>query len=111
MESTNPPSLPLLHLSAKPIPLTKNITLQTPLSRRGNGPGLIILLPDNDSQTSAIPKKILDPEPLKKWAEEGFAVVQVRVTDVEAVEDDCNIAIKALQELRECTSEKLGVIG
>lgn len=54
-----------------------HITFQAPLSRRGHGPGLIIVADHyaalDKSDTS------LDPPPLVKWAEEGFAVALVLV--------------------------------
>lgn len=55
--------------------ITPHLTLQAPLSRRGNGPGLVLVL----NHYAQIEKKEgeLDPEPLRKWAEEGFCVVQV----------------------------------
>lgn len=60
-----------------PIILTHDITLQSPLSRRGHGPGLVLVVNHyaalDESATS------LDPPPLQKWAEEGFAVAQIKV--------------------------------
>ncbi|KMU74443.1 dienelactone hydrolase [Coccidioides immitis RMSCC 3703] len=55
--------------SAAPRDISPNITLQPPLSRRGNGPGIIIITSEclelNDSEET------LDPPPRQKWAEEG----------------------------------------
>lgn len=62
--------------SAPPITLSPNAILQPPLSRRGHGPGLILLTPFT---TESIKNETLDPLPLQKWAEEGYAVVEVRV--------------------------------
>jgi carboxymethylenebutenolidase len=60
-----------------PIILTPDITLQSPLSRRGHGPGLVLVVDHyaalDESATN------LDPPPLQKWAEEGFAVAQIKV--------------------------------
>lgn len=58
-----------------PQQVSPHVTLQRPLSRRGRGPGLILVL-DHYAST-AKSEKHLDPEPLQKWAEEGFAVVEV----------------------------------
>ncbi|KAF2085599.1 NTF2-like protein [Saccharata proteae CBS 121410] len=54
--------------------------IQTPLSRRGVGPLLIILV-ENYQHNNLLPEeppdpKKLDPLPLKKWAEEGYLVAQ-----------------------------------
>lgn len=57
--------------------ISPHLTLQAPLSRRGRGPGLILVL--NHYDAIAASEKHLDPPPLQKWAEEGFAVVQVCV--------------------------------
>jgi carboxymethylenebutenolidase len=69
-----PPSQPS---SSAPQPQaeTPYLSLQPPLSRRGKGPGLILVL-DHYALIERS-EKYLDPPPLQKWAEEGFAVVQV----------------------------------
>ncbi|KAF2806645.1 carboxymethylenebutenolidase [Mytilinidion resinicola] len=55
--------------------------IQPPLSRRGTGPGLILIVDQEELQTTTLPQnnKTLDPPPFKKWAEEGFAVAQVLI--------------------------------
>lgn len=58
-------------------PPAPHLTLQPPLSRLGKGPGLIIVA-DHYAPLEKSDKS-LDPDPLTKWAEEGFAVVQVLV--------------------------------
>ena len=60
-----------------PLPRTisPSITLQPPLSRRGKGPGLVLVLDHYAAREAK--DGCLDPPPLQKWAEEGFAVVQV----------------------------------
>ena len=92
-----------------------NTTLQTPLSRRGVGPGLLVVVPkEYKDRTQAEVNKTLDPEPLQKWAEEGFAVVEVKV-DAESKGDEIlhiQSAIRALVDLPQCTpSDTIGVIG
>ena len=99
-------------LEFKPVRLSENVTLQTPLSRLGKGPGLILLVSkDYNSRSSADITKALDPEPQQKWAEEGFAVVEAKV-DPATLEDDFKVgvdALKKLPEAGECST--VGVIG
>lgn len=102
--------------SAPVINLGADIVLQPPLSRCGRGPGLIILRPsgladyqkENDS---------LDPEPLQKWAEESYAVVQISL-DLQSSGDKTRVSglvtagIDALVSLAECeTKDKFGLLG
>ncbi|TFK98332.1 hypothetical protein BDV98DRAFT_651162 [Pterulicium gracile] len=63
--------------NAQPIMLSQNTYIQPPLSRRGTGPALIVILPSEDSYTliEKDAKKPLDPDPAYKWAEEGYAVL------------------------------------
>lgn len=101
--------------SAKPISVATDITLQPPLSRRGEGPGLLLIVPKNyNGRDLADVHKTLDPEPLQKWAEEGFAVAEVRVeagTEGAAIEH-CETAIKALVDLLQRTPYgKVGAVG
>ncbi|KAH7312120.1 hypothetical protein BKA65DRAFT_161040 [Rhexocercosporidium sp. MPI-PUGE-AT-0058] len=103
------------HLLAKPRSVGTDTLLQTPLSRQGEGPGLLLLLPkDYQPRDSGDYNKTLDPEPLQKWAEEGFAVAEVRVdadAGADTVSESCGQAIKALTELTQCTpKEKFGLI-
>ncbi|KAK9343427.1 hypothetical protein V1522DRAFT_413190, partial [Lipomyces starkeyi] len=55
--------------------LAHNAVLQPPLSRRGHGPGLVIIIPETHCDISC--KVTLYPHPMQKWAEEGFAIVRV----------------------------------
>ncbi|CAN9353954.1 unnamed protein product [Alternaria alternata] len=54
-----------------PLPRTisPSITLQPPLSRRGKGPGLVLVLDHYAAREAK--DGCLDPPPLQKWAEEG----------------------------------------
>jgi carboxymethylenebutenolidase len=101
-----------LLLEFKPFRLADNITLQAPLSRFGKGPGLVLLVSkDYKSRSPTDISKTLDPEPQQKWAEEGFAVVEVKV-DPATVEEDFKTAVAALKKLPECASySTVGVIG
>ncbi|KAH6705080.1 hypothetical protein BKA61DRAFT_616852 [Leptodontidium sp. MPI-SDFR-AT-0119] len=103
------------HLSAKPLSVATDTLLQTPLSKRGAGPGLLLIVPrDYQGRNFGGLNETLDPEPLQKWAEEGFAVAEVRVgagASTDAAIGYCGQAIQALTELPQCTSkEKVGVI-
>src|SRR5689334_11936031 len=91
--SDAPPSYP------DAVEVSPHITLQAPLSRRGKGPGLVLVL-DHYALTEKS-EKHLDPPPLQKWAEEGFAVVQLLVPG--KVEDGGEFPLeKALRVLKEC---------
>jgi hypothetical protein len=72
---TPPSSLSLAAPPPQPRTISSGITLQAPLSRRGRGPGLVLVL-DHYAATDG-KEGCLDPPPMQKWAEEGFAVVQV----------------------------------
>jgi hypothetical protein len=92
-----PPSAPLSY--PEPQIVSPHITLQAPLSRRGKGPGLILVL----DHYALIEKseKHLDPPPLQKFAEEGFAVVQLLVPG--KVEDGGEFPLqKVLEVLKGC---------
>ena len=103
------PSAPLIFLGP-------NIVLQPPLSRRGRGPGLIIFLtsPPGDQHISSESRttKPLDPAPVQKWAEEGFAVVGITGGGDFTVKAALNIAVSALVELDQVDiKDKVGVLG
>lgn len=95
------PSAPLQELSPEAV-------FQPPLSRRGTGPGLVLLLPENIERTKRKDKP-LDPEPIQKWAEEGFAVVGITApsTAIQAITD----AVEALKKHDKVdTKDKIGII-
>ncbi|GKZ75909.1 hypothetical protein AnigIFM56816_003367 [Aspergillus niger] len=70
--TSNSTSLP----SAPRVNLGDNIVLQPPLSRCGQGPGLVLIRPANVAECQS-KNTSLDPEPLQKWAEESYAVAQI----------------------------------
>ncbi|KAL6704771.1 hypothetical protein ACN47E_007692 [Coniothyrium glycines] len=96
-----------------PQPITPHLTLQAPLSRRGRGPGLILVL-DNYALVEGKGEEVeVDPQPLKKWAEEGFAVVQMIVPGKvdDGGEFPLKRALEVLEGCKECEFEKgVGVI-
>ena len=91
----------------KPEDVAEGVTLLRPLSRRGHGPGLIILAPNDDR---ASPVEIEDgiPSLRMKWAEEGYCVVQIQPN---ASSSALKAAVKALDGCSECEpKEKMGLI-
>ncbi|OLN87824.1 hypothetical protein CCHL11_00536 [Colletotrichum chlorophyti] len=85
-------------------------TIQPPLSRRGSGPGLIILVEDGVSLSKH--DKILDPPPLQKWAEEGYAIAQLIVASGgNGIANQISSAIEGLRALESCDEkDKFGLI-
>ncbi|EIM79786.1 uncharacterized protein STEHIDRAFT_135598 [Stereum hirsutum FP-91666 SS1] len=100
------PSAPLQIISESP-----SIVLQPPLTRRGTGPGLIVTLPPSLSLQPNPKGKPLDPEPVQKWAEEGFAVVGITATETE-LEAAVVKALDSLEGLEEVgIKDKVAVLG
>ncbi|KAI0871766.1 hypothetical protein GGS24DRAFT_469960 [Hypoxylon argillaceum] len=123
-------------LEEKPVPLPSapiirlagNATLQPPLTRRGYGPGLVVIgSGDSESSykeqqeivdpSSTQSPRTLDPLPQKKWAEEGYAVVQLRFGNTGHGVEDWDIgtgldkAIEALTGLETCdVKDRFGLI-
>ena len=97
----------------KPQPKTiqVGITLLPPLSRRGHGPGLILLVPDSNAQltiTDGVPSAII------KWAEEGYTVVTLQASALkdESPESILRQSVAALTSCKECdTKDKIGLVG
>jgi len=107
----NPNEVPVALPSAPLISLAPNLVLQPPLSRRGTGPGVVLFLPDNVELSDAATKP-LDPEPVLKWAEEGFAVVGITAATNLSIDQDLKQAVDALVALKEVdVKDKIGVIG
>ncbi|OAX82049.1 hypothetical protein ACJ72_03606 [Emergomyces africanus] len=113
MDIQEDPVVPLP--SARPTQLGPNLTLQPPLSRRGHGPGLLLLLPDNIPLDNN--KETVDPPPLQKWAEEGYAVAKVQIPATAAATDGFSVlsavqqGLEALKGLVECdVKDKFGLI-
>lgn len=112
-DPTSPEETPIVLPSAPLITLNPNAVLQPPLTRRGHGPGLIAFLPApctvNGTQR---PEKTLDPEPVQKWAEEGFAVVGLTTGTDWNVQNILNNALDTLMARDEVdTKNGVGIIG
>lgn len=104
--SKPPPPLP----SPEPTEVMPGVSLLRPLSRLGTGPGMIILT--HDYQASLAIKDGV-PSPLVKWAEEGYAVIEIQATAISTGKD--NIIKSALEVLRDCNKcepkDKVGLVG
>ncbi|KAJ7283363.1 NTF2-like protein [Mycena rebaudengoi] len=102
-DSNSPDEQPVLLPSAPLMTIAEGIVLQPPLTRRGTGPGLIAFLPP-DGALKISPKsghdKPLDPVPVVKWAEEGFAVIGI-TTGHASVRENLNKSVNALLNLKE----------
>ncbi|CAN8106319.1 unnamed protein product [Discula destructiva] len=88
-----PPPLPSPELTT----IQPGIAHLRPLSRRGVGPGIIILTA-NYQDSLAIVEGV--PSPLVKWAEEGYTVVEIQA---QALRTDASQTIKlAIEALTSC---------
>lgn len=100
--------------SAPKVALDKHIYLQPPLSRRGTGPGVIVIVP-RDYAGKSDDAHSLDPPPLQKWAEEGYAVVEITTSaddSAQTIARDIQIGLDALAGLSECDNKtNFGFIG
>ena len=76
-ENEQAPPLP----SAPLITLSSNLVIQPALTGRGSGPGVVLLLQNPSCLSASLQsRRPLDPEPVQKWAEEGFTVAGVTLT-------------------------------
>ena len=109
----SPGERPVALPSAPRITLSAHVVLQPPLSRRSTGPGLVIFLPKPDRIVlNSSASKPLDPQPVSKWAEEGFAVVGVTASEDLSPEGSLEQGLDALQALDTVDiKDKFGVIG
>lgn len=101
-----PPPLPTTQLTE----LEPGLSILLPLSRQGDGPGLLILVPDTDK-----PLAIVDgvPSQLIKWAEEGYTVVEIqRRALIIGAREAITKAIQALESCDKCApKDKIGLVG
>lgn len=98
------------------VKLSHHVSLLPPLSRKGHGPGLIIVLPEGAPQYTQGGVLCEDgiPPPLLKWAEEGFAVVEVREEELTTSRTETEVmgeAIAALMGCEKCLCGDDGGIG
>lgn len=102
-----PPPLPTAELKT----IRQGVSLLPPLSRRGHGPGLIIL-----TQATADPFAFYEgvPSLLVKWAEGGYTVVQLEPSAFEgrSSEETLKEATEALAQCDKCEpKESIGLVG
>jgi carboxymethylenebutenolidase len=89
--------------------LVWELRFRPPLSRRGHGPGLLLVIPKEYEEAES-KNETLDPIPLHKWAEEGYAVAQV-VFDESDFSAAGKRALDALIQLNECdVKDQIGLI-
>lgn len=99
-----------------PLPATQSteiepgLSIVLPLSRRGHGPGLIVLVPDTE-QSLAIVDGV--PSQLIKWAEEGYTVVEIQRRALMAgAREALTKATQVLENCEKCDpKDKVGLIG
>ncbi|OAA64021.1 LEA domain protein [Cordyceps fumosorosea ARSEF 2679] len=99
------PSAPLQRLAT-------GISLQPPLTRRGFGPGLIILT-TGDEYDEEVTHRDDAPTPVLKWAEEGYAVVQISAAAIASsgAEKASSVAVQALNRCDACKpKDKVGIV-
>lgn len=108
--ASNTDSIPPLP-NATPLAINSHITIHPPLSRRGTGPGLVLIVSCDLDLSSH--ETSLDPPPLQKWAEESYAVAQITVgDDGSALSEQLGLALTELGKLAQCESvDKVAVIG
>ncbi|KAK2687188.1 hypothetical protein QWA68_013924 [Fusarium oxysporum] len=101
-----PPVLPATRLRNP----TASLTILEPLSRRGFGPGLIILVPETGKATSdALRIDGCVPSPLMKWAEEGYTVAEITEAGLANPDVAVSQALKELEAAR--STEPKNVVG
>lgn len=103
--SKPPPPLPSPDLTE----LDEGIHLLKPLSRRGEGPGVILVTPDYVGQltiTNGVPSPIL------KWAEEGYVVAEVQESALRRRGSQAiTMALEAIATCDKCDSRPVGLVG
>lgn len=89
------------------------VSLLLPLSRRGTGPGLILLLPGLGRPILSIENGI--PSPLMKWAEESYIVAAIDPSYLKSpsrAEELLSHVVKLLNENPACDlRDRIGLIG
>lgn len=108
--SKPPPPLP----EPRRTEISTGVSLLQPLSRRGTGPGIVLVVPDSTSDNLTIKDGV--PSPLIKWAEESYTVVEIQERALKAagvnLPDVLQKAVKAIVDEGNCVpKQKVGVLG
>lgn len=112
--STSPISMGSIHEAAPALPqpryttIANGVSLLHPLSRRGHGPGLIVLIHEDDINKSHDPTIIHDgiPMPTFKWAEESFLIAEVRQQAWQDCKDPLAVALDAIFNCDACDQKQ-----
>ena len=114
--------IPASQIPVKPLPVVRQTALEDglslllPLSRRGVGPGMIVLVPSNgnDDPHRSVAIRNGVPWPMIKWAEESYTVVEVQASAL-AAGSAAKVLARALQALEECAEcqpkKTVGLVG
>lgn len=99
-------------LPYQPVQLTPTLSIHGPLTRRGGqGPGLLIIQDVTTEPHTRSLRPTLDPEPLQKWAEEGYCVARIELPDGHVLtEQELEQAVQALETHENCAANALGLI-
>lgn len=95
---------------AELVELEGGLLLQPPLSRRGHGPGLVVVVPETSRHQHITPDLL---PPLQKWAEEGFATVEIPSSALSDGNAGSALA-QALQALEKCDTadgDAIAIVG
>ncbi|KAJ5947153.1 hypothetical protein N7466_000168 [Penicillium verhagenii] len=79
--------------------LLPGVSLVLPLSRRGTGPGLILVLPDLGRSILSIENGI--PSPVIKWTEESYIVAAIDESVLESSEQGGELLVEVARTLNE----------
>lgn len=107
--SKPPAPLPEPHLTI----VQPGISLLLPLSRRGHGPGLILLVPDANAEltiTDGVPSHLI------KWAEEGYTVIAIQASTLKLestiAAEILKRSVEALTSCDHCDAKaNIGLVG
>lgn len=93
--------------------LAPGVILSQPLSRKGSGPGLIVIVNQSgatDDTTLRIENGV--PSPLMKWGEESYTVVELLEEAFFEGKDPISLAVSELSKAEKCEPKNaVGVIG
>ena len=91
-----------------PQSIAQGVTLVEPITRKGQGPGLIVLV-NHISAGLWIDNDV--PSPMQKWAEEGYTVVELTPSSIKNT-NIISTAVEALKANSKCQpSNTIGIVG